>query len=88
LVIGDQGGFLRNVVLVGGWRLERLKLLQLLRAATLSPEPVDRLVPGGGGDPGSRVLRNASLRPDLHGDDERLLNRVLGKVEVAEYADQ
>ena len=80
---------LLGLLVIGrGRRLERPQLLQLLVAAALAPEPVDRFVAGGGGDPGARVLRNATLRPDLHGDEEGLLNRVLGEVEVAEYADQ
>jgi hypothetical protein len=87
-VVGDHVLLLGLVVIGRGRRLQGPQLLQLLVATALAPEPVDRLVAGGGGDPGPRVLRNATLRPDLHGDQEGLLNRVLGEVEVAEYADQ
>jgi hypothetical protein len=88
-IVWNQELLLIELVVLGHRRwLERLKLLELLGAAALSPKPVDRLVPRGGRDPGAGVVRDASLGPDLHGGDERLLNRVLGEVEVAEYADQ
>src|SRR5581483_9911374 len=52
------------------------------------PQPVDRLVPRGGRDPGAGVVREAPLRPDLHCHQEGLLDRILGEIEVAENADQ
>ena len=41
-----------------------------------------------GDDPGARVRRDAVAGPALGGDRERLLDGVLGEVEVAERADQ
>src|SRR4029079_6662798 len=38
-------------------------------------------------DPGARVVRDPSLGPTLQGDRERLLDRLLGEVAVAENAD-
>ena len=62
--------------------------IELLGSAALPSKPVDRLVPRGGRDPGARVVGYAPLGPDLDGGYERLLNRVLGEVEVTEHADQ
>ena len=54
----------------------------------LPPEPVDRLVAGGGHDPGARVGRDPGLGPPGRGHQERLLDRLLGDVDVPEAADQ
>ena len=51
-------------------------------------ESVDRPVPGRGHDPRPRVDRQPIARPALEGDDERLLDRFLGQVEVAGQPDQ
>jgi hypothetical protein len=72
---------------VRGWG-KRPELILLLGQPALPPEPVDRLVAGGGGDPGPRVVRDPALGPHLHRDDEGLLDRLLSQVEVAEDADQ
>jgi hypothetical protein len=53
-------------------------------AATLAPQPVDRLVAGGRRDPRRRVGGNAVARPALERDEEGLLDRLLGAVEVPE----
>ncbi len=54
----------------------------------LAAQPVDRPVAGGRGDPTAWVGRHAVGRPALSGDRERLSDRVLGEVDVAEDADQ
>jgi len=67
--------------------MQRLELLQdrpLLPQRLFATQPVDRLVPGDAGDPGARVRRYAVARPALEGDDERLLDCLLGRVEVAQ----
>src|SRR5262249_27417711 len=51
-------------------------------------QPVDRPVPGGGRDPGARVVRDPSLRPGLERGDEGVLDGFLREIEVAEDADQ
>jgi hypothetical protein len=57
-------------------------------SASLAAEPVDRSIAGRGRDPAARVGRQAVARPSAQGDGERLLDYVLGKVDVAEGADQ
>jgi hypothetical protein len=42
----------------------------------------------GRDDPGAGIRRDAVAGPALRGDRERLLDGVLGEVEVAERADQ
>jgi hypothetical protein len=54
----------------------------------LAPQTIDRAVAGDPRDPGARVVGGAVGRPALECDDERLLNRLLGEIEVAEDADQ
>ena len=50
----------------------------------LAPQPVDRAAPRGQRDPRRRVGRHAVARPALERDDEGVLDRLLGAVEVAE----
>ena len=69
-------------------RRERLELLHLVLEPASPAEAVDRLVPRGGRDPRGRVARQATARPDLEGDEEGVLHRLLGEVEVAEHADE
>jgi hypothetical protein len=67
--------------------LQRLELFEdrpLLPQGLFAAQPVDRLVPGDAGDPRARVRRYAVARPALEGDDERLLDGLLGRVEVAQ----
>jgi hypothetical protein len=49
---------------------------------------VDRPAAGRERDPGRRVRRHAVARPALERDDERVLDRLLGAVEVPERAGQ
>ena len=67
---------------------EGLELAELRRQHARPPQPVDRLVPRGGGDPRTRIARDALDRPALERDEPRILDRLLGEVEVAEDADQ
>ena len=57
-------------------------------AGRLAPQAVDRPVPGRGEDPAPRVGGHAGVRPALRCHDERLLDRLLGDVDVAAEADQ
>jgi hypothetical protein len=57
-------------------------------SASLAAEVVDRSVAGSGRDPPARVGRQAVARPCAQCDGERLLDCVLGDVDVAEGADQ
>ena len=53
-------------------------------AGRLPAQPVDRPVAGGGDDPAGRARRQPGRRPPLHGRGERVLDRLLGDVDVAE----
>ncbi len=64
------------------------ELLGLVTQPAAPAEPVDRPVAGGRRDPRAGVVRDAPLGPDLQGGDERVLDRLLGEVEVAEDADE
>ena len=57
-------------------------------ARCLAAQPVDGPAAGGRGDPAARVGRQAALGPGSRRDRERLLDRLLGEVDVAEDADQ
>src|SRR4030095_8618605 len=46
------------------------------------------LKPRGGPEPGARIGRHAIARPLLHRGPERLVQGLLGEIEVAEQADQ
>ena len=59
-----------------------------LVADGLAAEAVDGTVPSGGHDPSTGVRRRPLGRPPGHRDGERLLDRVLGEIDVAEDADQ
>ena len=68
--------------------VQHLRLLLLVVALALAPDPVDGLAVGGGGQPGAGVGRYAVGRPPLDGGRERLGRRLLGDVEVAEAPGQ
>ena len=57
-------------------------------SVALAAQAVDRAVAGDARDPGAGIVRHAVARPALEGDDEGVLDRLLGEVEVAEDADQ
>jgi hypothetical protein len=52
------------------------------------PQPVDGLEAAGRDQPGARVGRQAVARPLRQRRRERVLERLLGQVEVAEHPDQ
>jgi hypothetical protein len=51
-------------------------------------ETVDRPIARDPGDPGPRVIRDAIGRPAFERDYERLLDGLLGRIEIAEDPDQ
>jgi hypothetical protein len=57
-------------------------------AGRLPPEAVDRPVAGGGDDPSRRARRQPAGRPPLERRGERVLDRLLGDLDVTEDADQ
>ena len=77
----DFGGF-------GGGRQQELGGAVLLAPLGLPAEPVDGLATGRGEQPGARAVRQARGRPGTERGDDRLLEGVLGEVEVAEDTDQ
>jgi hypothetical protein len=78
--VGDHG------FLVVGQLLCTREQLGLAGERLLAADAVDRAVAGGRDDPRAGVRRCAVPRPALGRDDEGVLNRVLGKVEIAEDA--
>ncbi len=92
-IVGDG-----HVVVRTGLRLDRRQLglddgiarqlLGLVPKPAPAADPVDRPVPGGRRDPGTRVVGDPAVGPDLEGGDERVLYSLLGEVEVAQDADE
>ena len=84
----------RHGLLVGGLVVgrrdgrESLELRCALAQHAIAAQPVDRPIARDHDDPRRRVARNALERPALHRGDERILHRLLGKVPVADGADQ
>jgi hypothetical protein len=64
------------------------QLLGLLDEAAPPADPVDRAIASGGRDPRSGIARHALLRPRFECPDERLLDGLLGEIEVAEDANE
>jgi hypothetical protein len=83
LVLGPR------VLLVAVELHERVQGRQAVVEGALVAQAIDRLAPRRGGDPGARVGRLAVARPRGQRDGERVLERVLGQLEVAaQMADQ
>jgi hypothetical protein len=65
-----------------------LEQLGLAGERALTANPVDRAVPGGGRQPRGGIVGRAVSGPALDSRRERVLEGVLGELEVAEDADQ
>lgn len=96
-IIGDGHVVVRYVYAgavrrgVGAVRLDgRLtrQFLGLVAQPPAAPEAIDGAVAGRGHDPRGGVHGQSPFRPRLDGRHERLLDGLLGKVEVAQDADQ
>src|SRR6266513_724032 len=85
-IVGN-GALGHLLVLVGGGH-QGLELAHLVLEAAGPANAVDRLVPRGRRYPAARIRRHAALGPDLERDEERVLYRLLGEVEVAEDPDE
>jgi hypothetical protein len=86
-VVGDGHGVV--VLLAGHGPLELGgQHRRLVGEALGAPQAVDRLVARRPGDPGGRLVRHAVARPALERDDEGLLDRLLGQVDVPQHASQ
>ena len=66
----------------------RRQLLEQLAAAGVPAQPVDRAPPRRRGDPAARVRWQAVPRPDAQRQRERILDRVLGDLDLPEDPDQ
>ena len=85
-LVGDRR---RRVVHLGLNRLlGYLEQPRLRRQRALAPQPIDRAVARRRDQPRGGVLRRAAARPAFGGDGERLLDGLLGAIEVPEEADQ
>ena len=63
-------------------------LLVLALAHLVAPEGVDGAALGDGHQPGTRIGRDADLRPFAQGDDQRVLRQLLGKVDIPHHSGQ
>ena len=97
LVVGQRAGLVRVRLGPGvgrrshGWLVTLLEpegVGLLAEPLALPADPVDRPVAGHRRQPGGRVGRHPVDRPALQRLDARLLERVLGQVQVAEAPDQ
>jgi hypothetical protein len=52
----------------------------------LAAQAIDRAMLGRSHQPGTRLVRNARLRPLLKRGDERVLRQLLGKAHIAHHA--
>jgi hypothetical protein len=86
LVLGAAARFDRRKL-----RLDRRfapELCGLVAQAPTTAQPIDRPVPGRGGDPRTGIRRDASVGPDLERGDEGVLDGLLREVEVAQDPDE
>jgi hypothetical protein len=76
------------VVLVGPLRrrLEQDPLELAIRSRVVAATLIDQAATGGAGQPAARVGRDALCRPVTSRRDERFLDGVVGRVEVARAA--
>jgi hypothetical protein len=77
-----------NRFVVHRLRLDGDEQLRLSPQRRIAAHAVDRAVACDRHEPSRRIRRNAVARPPLERDSGRILEDVLGEVEVAENADQ
>src|SRR5581483_7417260 len=75
-------------VLVVGEGFGAREQLRLPREGLVAPDAVDRAVACSRDDPRARVVGRPAARPALGGDDECILDGVLGEIEIAENASE
>jgi hypothetical protein len=68
--------------------MERRRLPVAFITRRLPPEAIDCPVPRRRDDPAGGARRDALARPSLECDRERILDRLFGKVDVAELPDE
>jgi hypothetical protein len=87
-VVGNRAHVVLGGVVPGPGPAECIELAQLVEVAPLATKAVDRPVTRGPDDPCTRVVGEAVTRPALERDRERVLDSLLGDVDVAEDPDQ
>jgi hypothetical protein len=86
-VVVDRGFEIRHRRLQPG-KGRSTELLVLALEQLAPAQPVDRAIPGGGHEPGARVVRNARLRPPFERHHESVLRELLGQADVAHHPRQ
>jgi hypothetical protein len=87
-VVGNRAHELIRLVLVAPAERPQLRLERHApsRPSTLGADPVERAIARRGHDPGRRVVGRSALWPALERAHERILDRLLGAIEIAEDA--
>src|SRR4029077_12385510 len=73
---------------LSGGRVQVMRLRVPLVTDRLAAQPVDGPVAGGRDDPRTGIRRLAIRRPPGDGHGERVLDRFLGSLDIAEKTDQ
>jgi hypothetical protein len=93
-IVGDGHLVLRQVVPRVGGRQVRLdrrlaaEQLGLVAQSSVATESIERPVARRRGDPRRGMVRDPAHGPRIERGDERVLDRLLGEIEVAEDADE
>src|SRR5947209_7103759 len=85
----DQRGVLVHVFLLAV--VEAQQLRQALSARghrTLTPQPIDRLAPCRRREPSPRTIRHPVALPGLNRRSKRILEGILGALEVTDMTDE
>src|SRR5581483_7892704 len=67
---------------------QRLNHDLFARKRVLTAQAVNGLVPGGRSDPGTRIMRNTIDTPAFKGHQQRILQGILGQLEISHRANQ
>ena len=83
-----HGPNLLGRVAIEGLRAHHGRLAEQLPLSCRAAQTIDGAIPCSGRDPAAWVWRQAVDRPALKGDRERVLDSILGDVDVAEAPDE
>jgi hypothetical protein len=87
-VIGDQALLSHRRMLLGVHARELCQPVSAIGERASAAQPVDCSPSCSGRDPSARIRRDAVARPRRDRRGERILDRVLGKLEVADLPDE
>src|SRR5882672_3407335 len=62
------------------------EFLMLALEQLVATQTIDRSILGSGHEPGTRVVRDARLRPLLEGDDESILREIFRQAYITHHA--